>query len=122
MSWWRLLSHVSNICAHHGRIYNKCLSLTPELPRDDKTRMPNARIFATIFVAGILTPFDEEWETFKINLESMIDQYSEVLELYRIGFPEHWRNILRDQVYTRRYQADLTKIRIREQHQFFWLA
>lgn len=109
-SWLRALSHVRNVCAHHSRIYNKSLTITPELYPDDKEHMGNSRIFAYISVSGILFPDHSAWSAFETGLEALIDEYSDVIELKRIGFPPDWRNLLRDTVSTRRFSAKAQRL------------
>lgn len=121
-SWWRTLSHTRNICAHHGRLYNKRLTLSPELFPDDKTRMGNSRIFAVIFVCGIICPSDQEWLTFETSLEALMDEYEDVVELRRVGFPPDWRRLLRDTVHTRRFVVNGLRMKARSRnypHLFF---
>ncbi|MFD2471419.1 Abi family protein [Amycolatopsis silviterrae] len=37
-SWLRALNIVRNVCAHHGRFYNRYYSLTPKLPHGDRDK------------------------------------------------------------------------------------
>jgi len=112
-SWLRALSHVRNISAHHSRIYNKRLTVTPELFPDDKGRLGNSRIFAGIFVSGILCPDNSDWSSFETSLEALIDEYVDVIELVRIGFPPDWRSVLRDTVNTRRFSAETRRLSVK---------
>lgn len=110
-SWLRALSHVRNICAHHARIYNKRLAVRPRLYRDDKEQMDNSYIFAAIFAAGILCPIEPDWYAFVTGLEALVDEYTDVIELKRIGFPQNWKTLLRDTVNTRRFMAKTVRLR-----------
>lgn len=54
-SWFRTLTYVRNICAHHARLWNRELSNAPELPRHDRQWQPpatptNRRLFALLLM------------------------------------------------------------------------
>ena len=110
-SWWRTLCYTRNTCAHYSRLYNKPLSVTPELFPEDKATFGNRRIFAAIFVSGIICPDEMEWATFENNLETLIEAYSEDIELWRLGFPQNWKNLLRDTIMTRRFTLAANRIK-----------
>ena len=42
-SWIRMMNNVRNICAHHGRLWNRNIADSPALP--DPSRIPTLRIF-----------------------------------------------------------------------------
>ena len=110
-SWLHTLCYTRNICAHYSRIYNRTLSVTPELFPEDKATFGNRRIFAAIFVSGILCPDETEWTTFENNLEALIEEYAADIELWRLGFPQNWESLLRDAIMTRRFTVATNRIK-----------
>ena len=91
------LSHVRNICAHYGKLYNRKINILPKLHKNyNGYNIDKTKIFATILVIKefMLKNNSEEWEMFLIKLESLIDSYSDVLDLNLIGFKENWKEIL----------------------------
>ena len=48
-SWMHSLSYVRNICAHHGRLWNRQLAIPPKIPKPpiwrDPFKIPNDRFF-----------------------------------------------------------------------------
>ncbi|KEI10834.1 hypothetical protein Z957_12365 [Clostridium sp. K25] len=94
-SWIESLSHIRNICAHYGRLYNKKLKISPKIHNKyKKFKLDSKRLFVCILAIKELTVNSEEWLTFKIGLESLIEQYEDVINLTLIGFPENWGEVL----------------------------
>lgn len=109
-SWFRHLSIIRNICAHHGRLWNRRFVKTPKeavLMREDiKERWqyaPNItdasnprndrRIYNTFLIIDyLLSNIDsnnnsnKEW---KPNLVTLIDEYK--IDSQRMGFSDGWR-------------------------------
>lgn len=93
-SWLHSLSTLRNICAHYGRTYDKPLTIKPMISnKDRKIGANNEYIFGAIFVAGKLMPDAEEWNSYIVNLSSLIEEY-EIINLDLIGFPDNWENLL----------------------------
>lgn len=110
-SWIKSLSHIRNICAHYGRIYNKSLkSHSIMLFPKDKSDIRNGTFFATLYVSGILCPQAEERTSFRDDLERLVAQYQGFIELKRIGFSQEWKEILSDRVAHRRFDIDNQRI------------
>ena len=94
-SWLIVLSHVRNICAHYGRLYNRTLKYMPKLDKKDKgLGIRIDRVYASIFVLHKLSPEGYEWDAFVTNLQTLLDFYKEVVELPLIGFPGRWNELL----------------------------
>jgi len=94
-SWLSNLSYIRNICAHYGRLYNRTMAITPKLHNKySGDKIDTNRLFISILSLKELTRDSSEWSTFKDQLESLICEYSDVLNLKLIGFPENWAEIL----------------------------
>jgi len=92
-SWLYALSHVRNICAHFGRLYNKKLTLRPKLFKDVLKQIDNQYIFADIYVIERLLTKTEGLR-FITDLGALIDEYEEYIQFQHIGFPENWKELL----------------------------
>jgi len=93
-SWIESLSHVRNICAHYGRLYNAKLTKTPRLYKKYiKENIRNYRIFAPLLSLKYLLPNDRHWHDFVQTVEILIDKYPSV-KLHRMGFPQNWVKLL----------------------------
>jgi len=89
------MSYIRNICAHYGRLYNRPLTSKPRLDRKSKQLgIDQGKIFAHLYVLKDLIPDRDKWLNFIIRLEALLSEYSEVVELDRIGFPEDWEAVL----------------------------
>lgn len=98
-SWLHTLTFVRNICAHHGRLWNRELAIPPKWPHSlaQITGIESqelGRRFFTIamlltFLTQIISP-DSRWLD---RLETLLDQYPEV-DLNAMGFPANWHEQL----------------------------
>lgn len=99
-SWLLSLNTVRNICAHHGRLWNRELSHKPKLPRLTRERenaewhipyeVPKNRIFGSLtilaYVLGQIAP-GSGWAN---RLDGLLEQHPEI-PLAPMGFPANWR-------------------------------
>lgn len=90
-SWIHSISVLRNICAHRGRIYNREFAIQPTLPKVDAVPPGSKRVYPIIIAMKCLRPSDESWNRFAKNLIQLMDQYSSVIELERLGFPSDWK-------------------------------
>lgn len=95
-SWIHAVSILRNICAHSGRIYNRAIATAPEILKVDAVN-PQPRyngLYQSILAMKYLRPDNNVWYTFVCDLDSLINQYNDVVELSRLNFPGDWRNHL----------------------------
>ncbi len=97
------LGHVRNICAHHGRIWNRCFIVQFSLPKKRRhpelSRMLNAEskgyLYNTLVMINHFLSFivlDNEVGYWKENLLELINSHSEI-NLSSMGFPDNWREM-----------------------------
>lgn len=92
-SWLMTLNYIRNLCAHHGRLWNRVISIKPYMP--DKKNRPefhlpvtirNERMFAVLsllrYTLKIIAP-QSRWPTRVTNLWT--DKHP--------GIPTHWMGI-----------------------------
>lgn len=93
-NWIHVLSTVRNICAHHGRLYNRHLPIHFKLSKEDRASGIKVRtIFGAIYVMGKLSQDEQIWKLFINNLSALIEEYNTV-DLQKIGFPIDWEKKL----------------------------
>lgn len=95
-SWILALVELRNICAHYGRLYNMPLKQTPRLYSEhQKYRVGTLnKIFPALLSIKRMLNSDERWDSFEIQLEKLIDNYSDIIQLPCMGFPEEWKDVL----------------------------
>jgi abortive infection bacteriophage resistance protein len=105
-SWLHCFVYVRNLCAHHARLWNRILSITPQVPLSPMnkwitiTSIPNPEadghnikinnrtyflLSMIIYLLNIINPS----HTFKNKLSELFAKYSNV-DLRAIGYPEGW--------------------------------
>ncbi|MGC4116967.1 MAG: Abi family protein [Myxococcales bacterium] len=92
VSWLRSLSYVRNVCAHHGRLWNRELSIKPLLPKKDPTwQFGNTRVFCVLSILRHLTkpvPGGEQWAQDAARLLQSVDK--DRLFATSMGLPSTW--------------------------------
>lgn len=95
-SWLYVLSTFRNRCAHHGRIYNKKLTIKPVLHKIDiNCEIRNDQVFSIVYILKKLLINPLEWTEFVISLESLINSY-DMVDIELMGFPKNWISILKE--------------------------
>ncbi len=95
-SWILALVEIRNICAHYGRLYNMPLKQMPKLYSNYKVyrNVGKNKIFPAILTIKRMLFSDNHWNNFRIRLESIFEEYADVVCLPFIGFPPNWKEIL----------------------------
>ncbi len=96
-SWMHSLSVIRNICAHHGRLWNRELAASIKLPRKtnnvwlSNTHFPQGKMFlalsSILYLLNTIIPGNH----FKDKLKTLISKYPEI-PLKQMGFPTEWEN------------------------------
>lgn len=95
-SWLLTLNTVRNICAHHGRLWNRELGIKPKLPYPRKypewhfaQKVSNSRIFVILLICkyclSIIAP-QSQWPT---RLQFLLKQNPNIPHK-SMGFPDNW--------------------------------
>lgn len=101
--WLKVLNYVRNVCAHHGRLWNRTLTyaspswpehLIPELENIAALPQPSRRkIYPVLAMIGHLTTAIESTSGWADRLRLVIDQFppNETVSIQSdMGFPESW--------------------------------
>ncbi|MCR4615508.1 MAG: Abi family protein [Clostridiales bacterium] len=94
-SWLLCLTNLRNYCAHYTRLYYTKFGTVPATPNGFSYTLHD-RIFDYLLVLKFLYPDFEMWNNiFLTHLKSLIEEYSSVIEMEHIGFPENWEDLLK---------------------------
>ena len=90
ISWLRCCTDLRNICAHYGRLYSRIFTaipaFSPILPTDSARRL-----FGALLALKELYPNANKWnDGTYLKLKNLISSFSQVINLYHIGFPTDW--------------------------------
>lgn len=107
-SWFRTLSDLRNLCAHHARVWNREFGSFPLIPRKpprDWVQIPNSVVanpYDSLFTIKPQRRFYMQWvviETlmrvvcpdseWSLRLLRLLDQYSHISR-HHMGFPDGW--------------------------------
>ena len=95
VSWCHSVAHVRNICAHHGRLWNRELGISPKLPRHQpEWRLPsNGRVYAVLCILRRLTENCSGGDQWAVNLCSFLSRLDGSPERQRsMGIPADWKS------------------------------
>jgi len=92
LSWWlHSLVYVRNICAHHSRLFNRRLAISPSPHTQDKLWTTDGKkLFDVLMVFKYLLADDVLFANYIRELDALLKTYPEI-EVKAMGFPPHWR-------------------------------
>lgn len=96
-SWLHTLTFVRNICAHHGRLWNRELSVPPKLPKnwtmprvERNHPLPNRRLYVVATMLAHLMPRISPDTRWRERFVQLIEN-EPAASLAAMGFPHGWR-------------------------------
>jgi len=95
-SWLLVLNNLRNLCAHHGRIYNKSFKI--KLPTNAKKYptwfnpfpIAEKKLFTVLTVLKYLLSYFASKSRWHVRLNSLIEEYDDIPQNI-MGFPENWK-------------------------------
>jgi abortive infection bacteriophage resistance protein len=97
-SWLLCLNAVRNICAHHGRLWNRVLGVKPMIPRpythpdwSEPVLIPNDRIFAVLTMCRYCLDQLEMQGRWLNRLRGLLDEFP-TIPRPDMGFPSGWES------------------------------
>ena len=94
--WLHDFTILRNYCAHYTTLYYNHFPAIPPTPKGFSYTL-GKRVFDYILVLKFLFHSPEKLNTALIlPLESLLNEYEDSIELTHIGFPENWKNILKE--------------------------
>jgi abortive infection bacteriophage resistance protein len=89
-SWLHSLNYVRNVCAHHGRLWNRECRIKPLIARAYKAELtPNDRVYAQMVVIQILLALIAPGNHWAGKLRELLAEHPRV-PTTAMGFPAGW--------------------------------
>lgn len=92
-SWLRTLNTARNICAHHGRLWNRTLGTKPMIPRTDQWHEPFEvapdKVFSVLTILSYLLEIVAPQTSWRSRLMALLSKRSN-RNLERMGFEAGW--------------------------------
>lgn len=94
-SWLKTLNQVRNICAHHGRLWNRELGIKPRIPDNNgiwkqPVVVANKRIFGVLTILKYIINHIAPQSKWGSRLFKLLEDYPDV-PIKSMGFPDNWR-------------------------------
>lgn len=94
-SWLHSLLYVRNICAHHSRLWNKKLRISPIIPKSPRKTFltipaNNDKVYYILSMVLYLLNTINPNHSFRMRLKELFEKYPSV-DLAALGFPEKWQ-------------------------------
>lgn len=93
-SWLVTINTVRNICAHHGRLWNRIIGTPPAIPKDPMWHTPfnvsNERVFGTLTILSHLLEVAAPNTSWRCRLFNLLDTLDSN-ELRHMGFIDGWK-------------------------------
>lgn len=89
-SWLRTLNDVRNVCAHHGRLWNRVLGNKPKIPYgSDWHGVGNDRIFGVLSILSYILTIVAPRSQWRLRVKTLTERHPDV-PLEQMGFPKDW--------------------------------
>ena len=93
-SWIHSFVYVSNICAHHSRLWNKTLRVIGGFPKRTthgfiNTKVNNDKVYYVLCIIRYMLQVINPNSTFTTRLKQLLKDYPSV-DIKAIGFPSNW--------------------------------
>lgn len=96
-SWLKTINVVRNICAHHGRLWNRVLGVKPYIPRKNKytewhvpVQITQDKVFGIITILYYMLSRVASKSRWRDRFENLLKEYPDV-NIQNMGFPINWR-------------------------------
>lgn len=90
-SWLHSLNYIRNICAHHGRLWNRECRIKPMIARSFAADLtPNERVYAQLVVMQILLSRIAPGNHWALKLRDLLAEHPAIPTI-SMGFPATWQ-------------------------------
>jgi abortive infection bacteriophage resistance protein len=96
-NWMHVFSNLRNICAHHGRIWNRRFIVEPRLPANTSapfltnTRIHTNKLYASLSCMQYILKDISPGSDFSTQLKNLLDKCP-LNQVSEMGFPGNWKD------------------------------
>lgn len=96
-TWLHSIVYLRNVCAHHTRLWNRAMSIRPQLPHHPhktwlaNTNISNTRTYFILSMIAYLLQTVNPHNTFSSRVKNLLALYSNV-DPKAMGFPSNWND------------------------------
>jgi abortive infection bacteriophage resistance protein len=94
-TWLHSMVYLRNVCAHHTRLWNRAMSIRPQIPRSTRKtwlingNIPNNRTYYILSMINYLLQTVNPTNTFSKRFKNLLAKYPNV-DPKALGFPIDW--------------------------------
>ncbi len=95
-SWLWTLNEARNVCAHHGRLWNREFGIKPKIPRryhhpewHTPEPVPNHRVYAVLTISAYSLSRLAPNSTWQVRLRQLVEAFPDI-PTKNMGFPDAW--------------------------------
>jgi abortive infection bacteriophage resistance protein len=94
-TWLHSIVYLRNICAHHTRLWNRSMSITPQIPRKTKYSwietegISNNKMYFNLSMIMYLLQTINPHNSFTIRLKELFTEFKNI-DIKAMGFPVNW--------------------------------
>ncbi len=96
-TWFHSIVYLRNVCAHHTRLWNRAMSIRPQIPRKphkqwlDNSNISNNRTYFILSMIAYLLQTVNPKNSYKERFKDLLSDYNNV-DVRSLGFPSGWEN------------------------------
>lgn len=96
VTWLHSIVYLRNVCAHHTRLWNRAMSITPQIPKSPhkvwlkNTNVVSNRSYFILSMLAYLLQTVNPHNRFVSKFTGLLKKYPNV-DIGALGFPEHWQ-------------------------------
>lgn len=100
-SWFHTLVYIRNICAHHGRLWNRTIRISPIIMKNplfknkwlrNVNSINNKKIYYIFCIVKYLLNIINPANQFKEKLIMTFSKYQNSIDLNAMGFTNNWES------------------------------